>query len=93
MRTVINKLEEIMVAEPAVKAEVYTCLRAIVLKLDPTHLSSIWTFVYIELEKTFNSILAIEDVSTIKEDHLRVLVSACKLLDTLLVLNLDDFKM
>lgn len=93
MRTVISKLEEIMTAEPAVKAEVYTCLRAIVLKLDPTHLVSIWTFVYTELEKTFNSVLTIDDVKNIKDDHLKVLVSACKLLDTLLVLNIEDFKM
>lgn len=91
MGAVIDKFEEIVVSEPSLKADVYTCLRAIVLKLDNSHLVSIWTFVYTQLEKTFYRVLGSQ--GELKENELKTLISACKLLDTLLCLNLEDFKM
>lgn len=98
MHSIVHKLEDVLAAETSttesVRADVYTCLRAIVIKVDASHLVSIWTFVYTELEKTFNTLLT-TDVELFKEGGslLKNLVAACKLLDTLLVLGLEDFKM
>lgn len=95
--TIVQKLEDVLAAETSitesVRAEVYTCLRAIVIKVDPSHLVSIWTFVYTELEKTFNEVLT-KPVDQFKDGPLlKNLAAACKLLDTLLVAGLEDFKM
>lgn len=97
MNQIAQALEDVLEAETSptesVRSEVYTCLRAIVVKLDPSHLVSIWTFVYTELEKTFTSLLT-KDVEQFKDGPLlKNLAAACKLLDTLLVLGLEDFKM
>lgn len=59
IKSVTEKLEEIMSSETVadtLRNEVFTCLRAIILRVDPTHLSTIWTFVYSELYKTFTMV-------------------------------------
>lgn len=97
MRSIISKLDEILASETSstesVRAEVYTCLRSIVIQLDPSHLTSLWTFIYTELEKTFGGLLETEAQQKITGSQLKIIVSACKLLDTLLVLGLEDFKL
>lgn len=97
MHQVVNKLEEVLAATSSVtesvRAEVYTCLRAIATRVDSSHLVSMWTFVYTELEKTFNGLLN-KDLESFKDGPLlKSLVAACKLLDTLLVLGIEDFKL
>lgn len=93
---IVNILEAMLPTEPtvpsveSVHAEVFTCLRAIILNVEPRHLVSIWTFVRTELEKAFNVLL--ERPRQMTQEELRTLVSACKLLDQLLVMGLEDFK-
>lgn len=101
IKNVIEKLDEIMSSETVadtLRSEVFTCLRAIILKVDPTHLSTIWTFVYSELYKTFTMVFSIYSSGEVsvenlakKKVFLKGLVAACKLLDMLLVLGLEDF--
>lgn len=101
MKNVIHKLGEVMASETAadsLRSDVFTCLRAIILKVDPTHLSTIWTFVYTELYKTFEIVFSIYSSGEISPENktkeqvfLKGLVSACKLLDLLLVLGLEEF--
>lgn len=93
---IVNTLEDMLPTEPtapsveSVHAEVFTCLRAIILNVEPRYLVSIWTFVHTELEKAFNVLL--ERPRQVTQEELRTLVSACKLLDQLLVMGLEDFK-
>lgn len=97
MKHIGQVLEDVLAAETSVsesvRSEVYTCLQAMVIKLDPSYLVSIWTFVYSELEKTFSGLLT-NDIEQYKEGPLlKNLTAACKLLDILLVLGIEDFKM
>lgn len=101
IKSVTEKLEEIMSSETVadtLRNEVFTCLRAIILRVDPTHLSTIWTFVYSELYKTFTMVFSIYQNGEVSTEQLakqkiflKGLVSACKLLDMLLILGLEDF--
>lgn len=101
MKTLTQKLNEVILTETSVDSlrnEVFTCIRAIILKVDPTHLTAIWTFVYTELYKTFESVFSIYSGGEVVSENkvkegvfFKSLVSACKLLDLLLVLNIQDF--
>lgn len=85
MQQIIGKLEEVLVTCPAATAAVYECMRAVVLRVDARYLSSWWTVIYTQLNKTFSQVL--KGSSDVQE-----VASACKLLDTLLLLGLEDFK-
>lgn len=101
MKSLIQKFNEVMMTETSVdslRSELFTCIRAITLKVDPIHLSNIWSFVYTELYKTFELVFSIyssgkpvPENESKEKVFFRGLVSACKLLDTLLVLNIEDF--
>lgn len=101
MKDVIEKMEDAIHAESSIdslRSEVFNCLRAIILKVDPTHLANIWTFVYSELYNTFTKVLSIYSCGKIAPEYqqkepvfLRGLTSACKLLDLLLILGVEDF--
>jgi hypothetical protein len=67
---------------------VFTCLRAIILSVESTHLAPVWTFLYSQLWATFNVFLRQE-----KPVDFDNVLAACKLLDTLLVVNPEDFQM
>ncbi|ANB11316.1 Dop1p [Sugiyamaella lignohabitans] len=66
---------------------VYLCLRAIILSVDPSHLAPVWTFLYSHLSSTFLDFLDQD-----KNVDLETLVAACRLLDTTLVLNPEEFQ-
>lgn len=103
MEDVIEKMEDAIQAENSVdslRSEVFNCLRAIILKVNPTHLVNIWTFVYSELYNTFTKVLSIYSLGKIAPEYqqkepafLRGLTSACKLLDLLLILGIEEFNM
>ena len=79
----------------ATRAEVYMVLRALLLRVSPVHLAPLWPIVNAELQAALSSLLpgyhGPEAADTY--DHPAVLLQACKLLDTLIVLAPDDFQL
>lgn len=65
----------------------FVALRAIVMRFSATHLVSIWPLMTHNLQVIFEGLLQG------KETEPRVLMSACKLLDLVLVLNQEDFQL
>ncbi|TIA85253.1 hypothetical protein E3P99_04039 [Wallemia hederae] len=92
MPVVKEKLVEVVrnnTANPMVQSEVHLCLRVLLLRLKDDDMSSFWTIVNTELLKLFNNIaFAPTEKHT---DLLPLLLSSCKLLDTLLVIQKEDF--
>ena len=72
------------------RAEVYMVIRALLLKVSMMHLSSFWPTINSELYSAISSALPPPS-----GDELNVLslLQACKLLDVLLALGIDDFQM
>ena len=73
------------------RSEIYMLLRALILKISPTHLSPFWPTVHTELFEALSTSYPTSD--TTESTNPIVLLQACKLLDTLLVLGIDDFQM
>ena len=71
------------------RAEVYMVIRALILKTSIIHLSSFWPTVNSELFYAFSS--AFPDAN--EDLNILCLLQACKLLDMLLALGIDDFQM
>lgn len=76
-----------------VQSEILTFLRAVTLKFSDSHLLSHWAFITQSLCDCFALFLAMstKDLSSLEADSLSLLLSACKLLDQLLLLGLDEF--
>ena len=72
------------------RAEVYLVIRALVLKVSPTHLASFWPMVNSELQDALSSAFPSESGGKLNTGSL---LQACKLLDVLLTLNIDDFQL
>ena len=72
------------------RAEIYMVLRALVLKTSAVHLSSLWPVVNTEL---FDAISSAYPPSNSETQNIIPLLQACKLLDTLLTLGIDDFQL
>ena len=72
------------------RAEIYMVLRALVLKTSPVHLAPLWPTIGSEL---FDAISTGYPSSDAETPNTTCLLQACKLLDTLLTLGLDDFQM
>ena len=72
------------------RSEIYMVIRALVLKSSLTHLSSFWPIINSELQDALSSAFP-----TQTHDNLDILclLQACKLLDTLLILGLEDFQL
>ncbi|ODQ67677.1 hypothetical protein NADFUDRAFT_50096 [Nadsonia fulvescens var. elongata DSM 6958] len=102
----------------AIFVEVFGCLRAILVKTSPVHLTPAWPLIYSVLQTLFENILVsltqmrkVQDDNIAKNDandldlneneELRnatgvppsVLAAACKLLDVILVLKLEEFRL
>ena len=71
------------------RAEIYMVIRALLLKTSPIHLSSFWPVVNTELCDAISNAFPESD----EEYNVNCLLQACKLLDTLLTLGLEDFQM
>ena len=72
------------------RAEVYMVIRALVLKTSADRLSSFWPIINSELYDVLSSSYPVESRETL---NVTCLLQACKVLDTLLTLGLDDFQM
>ena len=72
------------------RAEVYLVIRALVLKVSPTHLASFWPMINSELQDALSSAFPGESGGKLDTGSL---LQACKLLDVLLTLNVDDFQL
>ncbi|KAJ3040698.1 hypothetical protein HDV00_010591 [Rhizophlyctis rosea] len=74
-----------------VHCEAYLCLRVLLRRMTPKHLANIWPTVLTELIRLFGVYLRSQDAERPSED-LSVFFAACKFLDLLLVLGIDDFQ-
>lgn len=86
IRDLSTKLEEMMTVSPDVIAEVFTCFRALVLRVDSQHLAPLWTLIYTHLLHTFQEVRS-------GQGELKTVISACKLLDMLLCVGPEDFQL
>lgn len=69
-------------------AQIFCCLRAIIMSINPNRLAPIVTFTYHQLQRVFVDVLNKNNkVSS------QTLISACKLLDVVLVLNPEEFQL
>jgi len=96
-RAIEEKLTELMLAtntsspSSATRAEVFMVLRALVLRSSSMSLSSFWPIINNEIQ---NAILSVLPDSAQTEQYSNAsVVQACKVLDTLATLNLDDFQL
>ncbi|OJT08448.1 Protein dopey [Trametes pubescens] len=78
------------VSAPIVQSEVYLCVRVLLCRLSPHNLSSFWPVILTELYRIFEQIL--DNVPGDGSEELGLILSACKLLDLLLVLQTEEFQ-
>ncbi|KAH9948184.1 Dopey, N-terminal-domain-containing protein [Amylocystis lapponica] len=78
------------VSAPIVQSEVYLCVRVLLCRLSPHNLSSFWPVILTELYRLFDQTLA--NLPSDGSEDLSVILSACKLLDLLLVLQTEEFQ-
>jgi hypothetical protein len=96
-RALHEKLVELLLATPtsspssASRADVFMLLRALILKTSSVHLGPFWPTLNSELQEAISSILPGSDGYE-KYSNTSVL-QACKLLDTLIALDPDDFQL
>lgn len=74
----------------ATRAEVYTVLRALILKTSPVHLASMWPSVTTELHEALSSLYPGRSND---KYNIHCVVHVCKLLDILVLAAPDDFQM
>ncbi|KAH8923425.1 hypothetical protein BT69DRAFT_1350163 [Atractiella rhizophila] len=72
-----------------VHAEVYLCLRVVLCRISNQHLSTFWPVILTELLRLFESLL---DSIQCTPDQLSLVLSACKFLDLVLVLQTEEFQ-
>ncbi|KAF2086304.1 hypothetical protein K490DRAFT_66856 [Saccharata proteae CBS 121410] len=92
-----QKLAELLSATPssspssATRAEIFMVLRALALKTSPVHMAPLWPIINSELQTALESVLPDSEHHD-RYNNLSVL-QACKLLDTLITLDPDDFQL
>lgn len=72
------------------RAEIYMVIRALLLKTSAHHLASMWPTINSELYDAISSVFPNQSAD---QYNVTCLLQACKLLDVLLTLELDDFQM
>ncbi|EIW69034.1 hypothetical protein TREMEDRAFT_71761 [Tremella mesenterica DSM 1558] len=88
-----EKLVEILRSNgiPArVESEVWLCLRVMMCRISPQHLTNFWPVILTELVSVFESTM--DDPPPDESDQLQLVLSACKFLDLLLVIQSEDFQ-
>ncbi|KAH8110602.1 Dopey, N-terminal-domain-containing protein [Phellopilus nigrolimitatus] len=73
-----------------VESEVYLCIRVLLCRLSPHNLSSFWPVLLSELIRIFEQVMA--EPPSDGSDSLQSILSACKLIDLLLVLQTEEFQ-
>ena len=96
--TIVELLTATAASSPssATRAEVYMLLRALLLKVSPVHLAPFWPIINSDLQSALSSLLPSRpntEAAPTSYEHPAVLLQACKLLDTLIVLAPDDFQL
>jgi hypothetical protein len=97
IKVINEKIGELMSAtttsqpSAATRADVFLLLRALSLKLSPIHLAPLWPMINSELQSALSSVLP-ESQEHNKYTNASV-IQACKLLDTLIALDLDEFQL
>ncbi|KAK7522662.1 cellular morphogenesis regulator dopa [Phyllosticta citriasiana] len=99
-----EKLVELFTATPAsspssaTRAEAFLLLRSLILRLSPTQLAPLWPIVTSELTAALSSLFPDNNSLTTNHDKPETynnmsILHACKLLDTLVTINHDDFQL
>ncbi|RDX51932.1 hypothetical protein OH76DRAFT_1400831 [Lentinus brumalis] len=78
------------VSAPIVQSEVFLCVRVLLCRLSPHNLSSFWPVILTELYRIFDQIFV--NIPADGSEELGLILSACKLLDLLLVLQTEEFQ-
>ena len=96
-RTIEEKLTELLSAtsssspSSSTRAELFMVLRAVILRSSPMYLSSFWPLINAEVRNAMLSMLP-DSTDPDRYNNASVL-QACKVLDLLVTLNLDDFQL
>ncbi|KAK8155564.1 Dopey, N-terminal-domain-containing protein [Phyllosticta citribraziliensis] len=99
-----EKLVELFMATPAsspssaTRAEAFLLLRSLILRLSPSQLAPLWPIVTSELTAALSSLFPDNNFFTSNHDKPETynnlsILHACKLLDTLVTINHDDFQL
>lgn len=75
----------------SIKSDVFLCIRAMVLRFSETHLSFIWNILHSELQTIFMNL--VDNLTENETIDLITLTGACKLLDMLLIVGFEDFRL
>jgi hypothetical protein len=95
--TIYEKLTELLSAtqtsspSAATRADVFILMRALFLKMSPIHLAPVWPMVNAELQSALLSILP--DAADHEKYSNASVIQACKTLDTLTALDVEDFQL
>ncbi|KAJ3223454.1 hypothetical protein HK099_001099 [Clydaea vesicula] len=88
-----EKLVEIFKStSSAMHVEAYFCLRVLLFKFSSQHLANLWPLVVTELIRLFVAILKKETKQQVSLEELQVFFAACKFLDLLFVLSVEEFQ-
>ncbi|OAF99698.1 uncharacterized protein CC84DRAFT_1156730 [Paraphaeosphaeria sporulosa] len=94
---IMTSITELLTATPAsspssiTRADVLVLLRALILKTSSIHLASLWPTMNAELTSALSSLLP--EAANREHYNNAGIIQACKLLDTLVILNPDDFQL
>ncbi|KAK8861427.1 hypothetical protein IAR55_002246 [Kwoniella newhampshirensis] len=75
---------------PRVHSEVYLCLRVLMCRISPQHLTNFWPVILAELLRIFE--ITMDDPPEDGSEQLQLVLAACKFLDLLLVIQSEDFQ-
>lgn len=96
-RTIEEKLTELLTAthtsspSSSTRAEIFMVLRALILRSSPVYLSSFWPIINTEVQSAMLSVLP--DAIGADQYTNSAVLQACKILDLLVTLSLDDFQL
>jgi hypothetical protein len=103
IRGLEDKIVELLTATPssspssATRSEIFMLLRSLILKTSSVHLAPLWPIINAELQSAILSIVPTNrDGKEEKEKEkydIESVIQACKVLDTLVTLNPDDFQL
>jgi len=90
--TIQEKLVDIFrsVTSPVVQSEVFICIRVLLCRLSPHNLTSFWPVIFTEMYRIFEQTMAVLPADG--SEDLQLVLSACKCLDLLLVLQTEEFQ-
>lgn len=75
------------------RADIYMAVRALVLRMNPVHLSMLWPVINAEMHAAISSVIAPDNSAAADTYAIASIFQACKLLDLLICLAPDDFQL